>query len=45
MTGASSLVRNPIETAEMPYFSAGAIFSPSCISCVRTPSMIGTLGP
>ena len=30
ITGASSLVRKPIDTAERPYFSAGTIFSPSC---------------
>ena len=34
MTGASSLVRKPIETTCTPYFSAGTICLPSVVSCV-----------
>ena len=45
ITGASSPVRNAIETSLMPYCSAGMILSPSVVSWVLMPSMIGTLGP
>ena len=45
ITGASSPVRNAIETSWMPYCSAGTIFSPSVVSWVLMPSMIGTFGP
>ena len=39
MTGASSDVRNPIDTTCTPYFSAGTICFPSVCSCALSPSM------
>ncbi len=47
ITGASSLVRNAIETSWMPYCSRGDDLAAFIVrdSCVLMPSMIGTLGP
>ena len=45
MIASSSLVRKPIETTCTPCASAGTICLPSVVSCVLSPSMIGTFGP